>query len=178
MKTTFIVITIIVLSTSATRAQRHEIKLSAGPEISIPTYSGISSGGIGGGISLDYFLTGKIALTGSISVNYFKGNVLNPFKNDTVSGFSLAPILVGGKYFFTEKFYAGGSAGLVVGLHHAANHLALSPGAGMIIPVSSTSGIDLGVRLTGVPRGYSFSENSFINKGGYSFLTFRVAYVF
>ena len=88
------------------------------------------------------------------------------------------PVLPGVKYFVTDKFYASGALGIVIGIHNAANHFALSPGIGLLVPISEKSKIDLGLKLTGVPRGYSFSENIFLNKGGYSYLTFRIAYVF
>lgn len=178
MKKTLSLLMIIFFAVSDTNAQSHKIKFAIGPEVSVPTYSGISSSGIGGGTYLEYFLNKKLAVTGDISVNYFKGNIFDFFKNDTINGFSIMPVLAGGRYFLTDKFYAGALAGLIIGLHNAGNHLALSPEAGIMIPFSSASAIDFGVKLIGVPRGYSFSENSFLNKGGYSFLTFRIAYVF
>ncbi len=159
-------------------AQSQKVKFSIGPEVSLPTFSGITSSGSGGGISIDHFFSKKLAGFIGISVNHFKGGVADIFKNDTINGFTVMPILAGAKYFFTDKFYASGSAGIIVGIRNAGNHLALSPGAGILIPVSATSAFDLGVKLIGVPTGYSFSENSFLNKGGYSFLTFRIAYVF
>ena len=178
MKKTLSLLMIIFFAIRDTHAQSHKVKFAIGPEVSVPTYSGISSIGIGGGTYLEYFLNKKLAVTGDISFNYFKGNIFDFFKNDTINGFSIMPVLAGGKYFFTDKFYAAASAGLIIGLRNAGNHLALSPGAGIVIPFSETSAIDIGVKLIGVPRGYSFSENSFLNKGGYSFLTFRIAYVF
>ena len=155
-----------------------KLKFSIGPEFSVPTFSGITSSGVGGGISLEHFFNKKIAGTIDISYNYFKGNVFDFYKHDTLNGFSIMPVLAGGKYFFTNKFYISGAAGLIIGLHNAGNHLALSSGTGWLIPVSANSKIDLGVKLTGVPAGYSFPENSFLNRGGYSFLTFKIAYVF
>jgi hypothetical protein len=178
MKKIPVLLSFIITATTGTYAQHKKLNFSIGPEVSVPTFSGITSPGIGGSISLEHFFSGKIAATIDISYNYFKGNVFDFFKQDTINGFSVMPVLVGGKYFFTDKFYISGAAGLIIGLHNAGNHLALSPGAGFLIPVSASSKIDLGVNLTGVPVGYSFSENSFLNKGGYSFLSFRIAYVF
>lgn len=177
MKTTLLLYAMLICAT-ATKAQSGGIKFSIGPEICLPTYAGITSNGIGGGVTLDYFLNKKIAVTGGISFDHFKGDVFDNFKNDTINGFSVMPVLIGVKYFVIHSFYVSGSAGVIVGLHNAGNHLALSPGAGIEIPVSAKAGFDVGVKLIGVPTGYSFSENSFLNKGGYSFLTLRVAYLF
>jgi hypothetical protein len=160
------------------RAQSQKVHYSIGPEFSLPTFSGIPSYGTGAGFSLGYYFNKRIEGDIGISYNYFKGNVSDVFKHDTIRSFSIMPILFRGKYFFGDKFYVSGAVGLVIGLHHAANHFALSPGTGVLIPVSAKSKIDLGVLLIGVPAGYSFSENNFLNKGGYSFITFRIAYVF
>ena len=160
------------------RAQSQKLHYSIGPEFSLPTFSGISSHGGGAGAGLGYSFNKKIEGDIEISYSHFKGNVPDFFKHDTINGFSIMPILFRGKYFFGDKFYVSGAAGLVVGMHNAANHMALSPGTGVLIPVSSNSKIDLGVLLIGVPAGYSYPENNFLNRGGYSFLTFRIAYVF
>lgn len=178
MKRILVSFLIIFSATITVHAQMHETKFSIGPEVAVPTYAGITSNGIGGGVTLEYFLNKKIAFTGGISFNHFNGDVFNNFKHDTINGFSVMPVLLGAKYFIVHSLYVSGSAGVIVGLRNAGNHLALSPGAGLEIPVSAKSGIDVGVKLIGVPTGYSFSENSFLNKGGYSFLTFRVAYLF
>jgi hypothetical protein len=178
MKKIFLLLSVVITTVSSTSAQDQKIKFSAGPLLAIPTYNGITSTGIGGGAGLHYFVSKKISGIIDVSFTYFKGDVLNNFTDDTVKGFTIMPVLAGAKYFITNLFYLSASTALVIGLHNAGNHLALSPGAGIEIPVSSTSGIDLGLKLIGVPTGYSFSENSFLNKGGYSFLTFRIAYLF
>lgn len=167
-----------MIAVSSINAQSQKLKFSIGPEFLVPTFSGIPSSGVGGGICLEQFFNKKIAGAIDINFNYFRGNVFDFYKKDTIKGFSIMPVLAGGKYFFTNKFYLSGAIGLIIGLHNAGNHLALSPGTGLLIPVSATSKIDLEVNLTGVPTGYSFPENNFLNKGGYSFLTFKAAYVF
>lgn len=178
MKKILLSLFLIFSATVIVHAQVHETKFSIGPEVAVPTYAGITSNGIGGGVTLEYFLNKKVAVTGGISFNHFKGEVFNNFKHDTINGFSVMPVLFGAKYFIIHSFYVSGSAGVIVGLHNAGNHLALSPGVGIEIPVSSKTGVDVGVKLIGIPTGYSFSENSFLNKGGYSFLTCRLAYIF
>jgi hypothetical protein len=178
MKKIPVLLSFMFVMLSSMYAQNKNLKFSIGPEYSVPTFSGSTSSGVGGGISLEHFFNRKIAVTIEISYNYFKGNIADFYKHDTINGFSIMPVLIGGKYFFTNKFYVSGAAGLIIGWHNAANHLGLSTGAGLLIPVSARSQIDLGVKLTGVPTGYSFPENSFLNKGGYSFITFKAAYVF
>lgn len=159
-------------------AQSKKLNFSIGPEFSIPTFSGISGTGFGGGITIGHFLNKRIEGNIAISFNHFNGDVFNFDKTDTVKGFSIMPVLPGIKYFVTHKFYASGAVGMVIGIHNAANHFALSPGVGLLIPFSEKSKIDLSLKLIGVPTGYSFSENVFLNKGGYNYLTFRLAYLF
>ncbi|MEP6597511.1 MAG: hypothetical protein ABJA71_16270 [Ginsengibacter sp.] len=178
MKKIYILSFFVSFFVSGLHAQSQKLTFSIGPQVSVPTFNGINSTGIGGGFSIERFFSKKLTGFIDISLNYFNGNVLDHFKNDTIKGFTVMPVLAGAIYFFTDKFYLSGAAGIVIGLHNAGNHLALSPGTGILIPISATSKIDLGLKLIGIPTGYSFSENNFLNKGGYSFLTFRIAYMF
>jgi hypothetical protein len=159
-------------------AQTKKINFSIGPELSVPVYRGISGTGIGGGISVGHFFNKRLEGEVAVSFNHFNGEVLNFNKTDTVAGFSVMPLLPGIKYFISRKFYASGGVGMVIGTRNAANHFALSPGLGFLFPVSCKNKLDAGVKLIGVPNGVSFPENIFLNKGGYSFVTFRVAYFF
>lgn len=161
-----------------TSAKSQRISFSAGPEFSMPISSKISSNGYGGSVALGYFFLKKIEGYFTISYNHFGGDVVDHFKNDTITGFTVMPILPGIKFFVTDKFYLAGAMGIVVGIRNAGNHFALSPGAGLLIPVTRKSKIDLGIKLIAVPLGYSFSENNFLNKGGYSYLTMKAGYVF
>ncbi len=158
-------------------AQNPKVQLAIGPEFLQPTYSGISSSGIGGGVEAGYFLNKKFEININLSYHHFNGDVIDFYKKDTIHGFSIIPVLPGLKYFITKRLYANAAAGIVVGAKNAGNHFALSPSVGLLLPVSSKSAIDIGIKLIGVPLGYSFSENIFLNKGGYSYLGFRVAYV-
>ncbi|MEO7045557.1 MAG: hypothetical protein ABI091_09655 [Ferruginibacter sp.] len=178
MKKILQILTLLIISVSNTDAQSHHVNFSIGPEYSLPTFSGISSCGIGAGISIEHFFNKRVEGVVAVSYGYFKGDVFDFYKNDTIKGFAVMPVLLGIKYFVSDKFYVSGAAGMVVGVHNAGNHLALSPGIGFLIPFSPHSKIDAGVKLIGIPRGYSFSENSFLNKGGYSYLTFKIAYIF
>ncbi len=159
-------------------AQNKKMKFSIGPQISLPTYTGINSSGIGGGLSTEHSFNKKIGGFVDVSYNYFNGNVYDLFKHDTIKGFGIMPVFLGAKYFLTNRFYMSGAAGIVIGINNAGNHAALSPGAGLIVPISTTANMDVGVRLIAVPTGFSFPENSFLNKGGYSFLSLRIAYQF
>lgn len=171
-------ISFIIIAIGSIHAQKENLNFSIGPQYAVLTFPGIKSPAIGAGISLEHFLNRKTAETIDISYNYFKGNIINSFQHDTISGFSIMPVLAVCKYFLSDHVYISGGAGLVIGLHNAGNHAALSPGIALLVPVSLRSKIDIGVKLTGVPSGFSFSENTFLNKGGYSFLAFRGAYAF
>jgi len=178
MRKILILIVSVFVIVNNTDAQSKKINFSIGPEFSQPTFSGISGNGIGGGISIGYFFNKRIEGNVAISFNHFNSDVFNFNKTDTVNGFTIMPFLPGIKYFITDKFYASGAVGMVIGINNAANHFALSPGIGFLIPFSEKSKIDISLKLIGVPTGYSFPENIFLNKGGYSYLTFRLAYLF
>ena len=171
-------LTITICAINNTHAQNKKISFSIGPEFSVATFSGISGTGIGAGITIEHFFNKRIEGNIAISFNRFNNDVFNFDKTDTLKGFSVMPVLPGIKYFITNKFYASGAIGMVIGIHNAANHFALSPGIGLLIPFSEKSKIDMNIKLIGVPAGYSFPENIFLNKGGYSYITFRVGYVF
>lgn len=171
-------VTLLFIVAVSANAKSQNLNFSIGPEYSISTFKGISSNGIGGGVSIGHFFTKRVEGNISLSFNYFNGDVFNFDKTDTVVGFGIMPLLAGIKYFVTKKFYASGAMGMVIGINNAANHFALSPGIGFLYPLSQKSKLDLNVKLVGIPTGYSFSENIFLNKGGYSYLSFRVAYVF
>ncbi len=178
MKKIFVLILIVMLVVSNLKAQSKKTFFSIGPELSIPTFSEISGSGIGGGISIEHFFSKRIDGNLTISLVHFSNNVFNFNKSDTLKGFSVLPVLPGLKYFITERLYAGGAAGMVIGIHHAASHFALSPEIGLLFPVSAKAKIDIGAKLIGVLKNTSFPENIFLNRGGYSFVTFRAAYIF
>jgi hypothetical protein len=143
MKKILIILLIIFYAISNIDAQNKKLNFSIGPEFSVPTFSGISGTGFGGGISLELFFTKRIEGNVAISITHFNGDVFNFNKTDTVKGFSIMPVLPGIKYFVTDKFYASGAVGMVIGIHNAANHFALSPGIGLLTPFSEKSKIDL-----------------------------------
>jgi hypothetical protein len=177
MKPKFLLI-FFVIAVVNVDAQNKKLSFSAGSEYLIPTYSGISANGYGGGFTAGFFFSRHWGGTFNVSLDHFNGRVVDLFKNDTIQGFSIMPVMPGIKYFVSHKFYLSADVGMIIGIHNAGNHFAVSPGIGVLFPVNKKSKVDFSVKLLGVPRGYTFSENTFLNGGGYSYLAFKAAYVF
>jgi hypothetical protein len=178
MKTTIFTMSLFVLFAFGKRATAQKIQFSAGPLFSVPAITGISSHGAGFGVGATYSFNKKLQAELSVSFIRFGGDVTSTFPKDTIHGFSIMPVLPGIRYFFTKKWYIDGAAGMVIGIQHAGNHLALSPGTGYLFAIAGKSRIDAGVKYSAVPVGYSFAENNRLNKGGYGYFTLQIAWLF
>ncbi len=86
------------------------------------------------------------------------------------------PVLVGLRYFIWKSFYITGEAGVSIRMgHNTGTHLTLAPAAGYIIPIKK-SHIDLGIKLMNVVEGGGIPESTSLQRGGYGYWTFRIAY--
>ncbi|MEO5562194.1 MAG: hypothetical protein ABIR18_02140, partial [Chitinophagaceae bacterium] len=132
------------------KAQEPKLKISINAELVVPTYAEIPSMGIGGAVNADYLLSRKVSAALTVGYDHFYGNVFDVFTDETIHGFSILPVMVGVKYYFPSQFYISGQGGMVVGLKHAGNAPALSPGIGMLLPVNGKRKIDIGLKFTGV----------------------------
>jgi len=172
MRTTFLLLGFICL-TCTSIAQR-KVRLTIGPEFSLPAYKEFPSNGIGGSIAVEFRSKNRFSATIETGYNHFWGSYVNVWKHDTTRGFSFVPILAGARYSAGEKFYASMRAGLTLGTTVG---FTLSPAAGVVLPNRRNPKIDLGVRLIGVVGMPSIPENSFLDRGGFSYLNFRIAVV-
>ncbi|HEX6180929.1 MAG TPA: hypothetical protein VFZ47_06755 [Chitinophagaceae bacterium] len=173
----FALLSAFVMLTTLLPAQRRTI-FSIGPELSVSTDREIPTPGIGASIGMEVRSFHRISFTSEISYNQFSGDVIYKFRNDTIQGFSKLPIVAGIKGRIWKGAYLVVRAGLAFGLKNAGTSLAFAPGAGWLLHRNDKPLLDLGVRWIGIPGMPSFPENSVLNKGGYSYLNFRVAYVF
>lgn len=169
---------ILILVTSIGMAQKNRLVVSAGPAILIPTYSEINSAGFGFGAGVEYKLNKKIAIASDIDINIFNSKVKNIFTNKITDGFIIMPVLVGVKWNAFNNFYFTGKAGLVAGLKNAGTNFSLSPGLGYLVNINGKQKLDVGLKLVGVLPMSSIPENTFLEKGGYSFLSLKLAYRF
>jgi hypothetical protein len=159
-------------------AQDHKFRLSANLSLSVPTYKEISSMAIGFGANGEFAINKRWATLFSADFHHFYGTVIDHFKNDTIKGFSILPVMAGLKYYAKEKFYLGAQAGVSVGLQHAGNCPAIAAFTGMLLPLRNDKKMDIGLKFTGIKRQTSFPENTFLNRGGYSFLSGRIGFFF
>jgi len=160
------------------KAQKNNVLFSVGPAILIPSYSGINSNGFGVGASFEYVLTKKVSIASDIDINFFTSNIKNVFTHKVTNGFAIMPVLAGVKWGAVKNIYLSGKAGMAVGLKNAGTNLTLSPGIGYLFNIKGKQKIDMGIRLIGVLPKASLPENTFLEKGGYSFLAFKLAYQF
>lgn len=108
--------------------------------------------------------------TVSLGYNYFKGDVKywdGSWDND----FALVPLLLGVRYGL-RKVFIGFEGGMVIkASSNASTIFAIAPSFGYRNKKFSSE-----LRLLQVPGMPSFSENSFLKKGGYGFLGLRLSY--
>jgi hypothetical protein len=156
-------------------AQNSRTRFSIGPEFSLPTYKEFPSNGVGGSIAVDFRSRHRVSANIETGYNYFKGTVINEFKHDTTRGFGFVPILAGVKLSLANKYYASMRAGITLG---SSVGFTLSPAVGVMLPNRLSPKIDLGIKLIGVPGMPSIPENTFLDRGGFSYLSFRAAIVF
>ena len=159
-------------------AQENKLVVSAGPAVLIPTYSEINSVGFSFGVGIDYKLSNSLSIASNIDVDVFDSKVRNLFTDQITDGFILMPVLIGVKWKPVNNLYFAGKVGAVAGLKNASTNFALSPGLGYLVNINGKQKLDVGLNLVGVPGMASIPENTFLDKGGYSFLSLKLAYRF
>ena len=177
MKTICLVIIIITFS-FALHAQNSRVRFSIGPEFSLPTYHEFPSNGIGGSAAIEFKSRSRVSANIEVGYNYFRGTVINEFNPDTVRGFGFIPVVAGLKFSLGQKFYSTIRAGGIYGTSQSFLGYTFSPAAGIMLPNKKNPRVDLGVRWIGVIPMPAILENTFIEKGGFSYLNFRAAIVF
>ena len=101
-----------------------------------------------------------------------------PLRRSQEKDFAVIPLLAGLRYYMKNKWYAAFETGVNMKAHsNAATKFTLVPSAGILWPVGKKA-IDLGIQFSTVPMGYGFPEQKLLQRGGYSFLGLRAAWVF
>ena len=128
------------------------------------------------GLNFDHF-TGRYTYTRFSS---FPGDTMTGSPKDTtIENFSIAPLLLGLKYYFKGKFYLSTEIGLALKASHATRtKLALAPSLGVLLPSGTRNNIDLSIKFTHIVTGFGIPEINGLQKGGYGFLSLRAAYGF
>lgn len=120
----------------------------------------------------------KFSIISDIDINAFNSDVKNQITNKTAEGFIIMPVLAGVKWSALDNVYFPGQAGVAIGLKNAGTNISLSPGLGYLVKVDGKPKLDVGLRVIGVLPQASIPENTFLEKGGYSFLSLQLAYQF
>ena len=154
-------------------SQQQRKSISIGSQVDFPLRVFQSNKAIGSGINLkgEFFLSNRFSGTLSAGYSFFNGKLIY-WDGTTDKNFALIPLLVGARYYF-QKFYLNLEAGLAIkASDNVYTNLAFVPSAGILI-----NRLDLAIRLFSVSQlGVSIPENTFLQKGGYSYLGFRVFY--
>ncbi len=170
-------ITAICLSVSSFAQQKKQIRLSAGPEVAYTASDNIIfwGTGIGGSAQAEYFFNEKISaafFTGYAS--YLGVSILGGTKFPALH---VVPVRIGGRYYFTERIYLGGQAGVgfLSGGGLAASVLgakgtsfSYSPQAGYLFKINKKKRIDATVKY----EGFHYTNGNFNSTG------LRLAYIF
>jgi hypothetical protein len=150
----------LVLTTIFANAQKrssdNKVSFNVGGELALATgdFSSTHSFGIGATAQLNYNLEENIDLIANAGIIAFSGKKIEG-TNSKYKGIALIPILVGGKYYFSENFYGQAALGLGIfnGSGSSVNKFSYSPGLGFKI----NDKLDALVKYTGYTKvGGSF----------------------
>jgi hypothetical protein len=176
----FILLTIYCLSISGLSAQVKNNHFSAALHIAGPVFSAtgnLKGVLLGASLQKQWKWGAHIAATTSVGYHYFSGTIHHT-GGQQEKDFAVIPLLAGLRYYMKNKWYAAFETGVNMKAHsNAATKFTLVPSAGILWPVGKKA-IDLGIQFSTVPMGYGFPEQKLLQRGGYSFLGIRAAWVF
>jgi hypothetical protein len=144
-----------------------------GAEISLPAHQPFQSNkatGLGINMKGEHFFSNNFSALANIGFASFRGKIVY-WDGVEDRSFSLVPILIGAR-FYIQKLYLGIESGAAIKASENANTLvAFSPSIGMI-----NKKLDLAIKFFAIPQMPSIPENTFLQKGGYSYLGISVFY--
>ena len=166
MKKVLVLLVLSLMIVGFTNAQVGKMKLGVGAYVGLPlgTFGDVTSVGFGGVVQGEYLFADKIV--GTVTTGYlaFSG------KSQTIAGasvdngtWSIIPILVGGKYFFTPNLYGAAQIGLDMVSYKVPTQVIFGFTVGGGTASSSEFGWNIGV-------GYDMGNLDFLVKYG-SFMT-------
>jgi hypothetical protein len=172
MKTAKPLIVILIFSSLHAHSQTRKNFLGIGGEFSYPVHAYQSNKAIGLGLNIkgEHFFSSKFSGLASIGYTSYHGKLV--YWNGTEDeDFALSPVLIGGR-FFIQRFYMELQAGVAISSSENVNtSFTIAPAIGFMYKK-----LDLAIRLFAIPAMPSIPENTFLEKGGYSYLTFRFFY--
>jgi hypothetical protein len=146
--------------------------IGIGGEVSYPVYAYESNEAVGLGINIkgEHFFGSKFS--GLVTVGYtsYRGKLVY-WDGTEDKDFALVPVLIGARIFL-QRFYAEFEFGVAVKASENVNTtMTVAPAIGFM-----NKKLDLAIRFFAVPAMPSIPENTFLEKGGYSYLTLRFFY--
>ncbi len=178
MKNSFLFTACLLCITLKTAAQQHNnFKMSAGIDAAYTSSDLLLFWGTGLGVSVqpEYFFSKKVSVTFTAGYNIFFGvSILGGYKQPSLH---VVPVRAGLRYYFTEKFYVAGQAGIGMlsgggegasFLKLKGNYFSYSPQLGYQFTINNKKRIDIAVKY----ESYSKSPNTFSDGG------IRAAYIF
>ena len=173
MKKVILSLAIVAIASLSASAQKEkaaskDLKFSVGAEIALPVgdFNKSNSIGFGGSAQAEYKAAESLGLTLNAGFLTFSGKTVEGFK---VPSLSLIPVLVGAKYYFTEKVYGHAQLGLsfastkLDGVSYSTSAFTYAPAIGFM----ASENFDISLRY----QAYSKS-------GTTAFLGLRAAYTF
>ena len=174
-------------SNRATGKESSDMKWFLGGQVSFISGTGnksesLRATGLGLNVKMEGRFGQRFAYTASIGFDHFTGKFIHPVYSgppgdSIINRFTIAPVLVGMKYYIANSFYVSGELGPALKASTVTRtKLALAPSAGFTIPLQNNSAIDFSVKFTHIVSGYGLLESTSLQNGGYSFLSIRAAY--
>lgn len=169
-----IILSILVVTavyTASFAQNENNFSFSAGAELSFPSgsFSNTHTVGTGATVQAEYFVMEKLKATATFGVLAYLGNSRAQ---------TIIPLRAGGKYFFTEGFYAGLQTGVgFLSGTYTGTTFAYSPLVGYEFKTKSDKSIDATLKYD----AYSGSEYDVTARSGVGTIGaigFRLAYVF
>ena len=154
-------------------SQSRKNLIAIGGEIGFPAHQPFQSNkavGFGVNIKGEHFFSNRFSALASIGFASFNGKIVY-WDGIGDKNFSLIPVLIGGR-FYIKKFYLGFESGIAISASNNTNSLiALAPTMGLV-----HGNFAVTAKLFAIPQMPSIPENTFLQKGGYSYLNFGLFY--
>ncbi len=178
MKTKQNLIWILVLVSQYCCAQENKFTYSAGPQALFPLSKNIQRPGYGGSFSVTRKLSRHIAIAADIDIAVFHRNRFDSIANRPGGTYPFIPLTAGGVFKMSKHSYFTVKAGLLTGLNNEKTYGIIVPGVGYYVFAGDKPRLDISIKFAGVPSNKPVGDNSLLESGGYSYLSFRLAYIF
>jgi hypothetical protein len=163
----------LLFCSSSAIGQPKKLVPSAGVEFSVPAHQSIGSNhanGVGFSLKEEFFVSQKFSVTVSAGYSFFRGDLVY-WDGSKDKNFALIPVMIGARCYF-HKFFAAFEAGAAIKGSSNVNTLpAVCPSAGVLV-----NKFEISFRLMGILQVPSIPENTFLQRGGYSYAGVRVSY--